>query len=171
MVGRKPKPTAEKELAGNPGKRPLNRNEPQPGGIAKCPPHLDKEAKREWKRVEKELIPLGLLTSVDRAALSAYCVCYSRWVKAEGQIARFGEYVKSSKSGYMIQAPWIGVANKAMELMHKFAAEFGFTPSSRTRLSVEPPSGEQDPFAAFMAASGMADEMTSTNETVCNDRP
>ncbi|HZK10243.1 MAG TPA: phage terminase small subunit P27 family, partial [Clostridia bacterium] len=28
--GRKPKPTALKVLEGNPGKRPLNKNEPQP---------------------------------------------------------------------------------------------------------------------------------------------
>jgi P27 family predicted phage terminase small subunit len=137
-AGRKPKPTAAKELAGNPGKRALNRNEPQPGGIAKCPGHLSKEAKKEWKRVAQELIPLGLLTSVDMAALAAYCVTYARWVKAEAQITKLGEYIKSSKSGYLIQAPWVGVANKAMELMHKFASEFGFTPSSRTRLSVEP---------------------------------
>jgi len=29
MRGRKPKPTARKRLEGNPGKRPLNRAEPQ----------------------------------------------------------------------------------------------------------------------------------------------
>ncbi|MEQ8198694.1 MAG: phage terminase small subunit P27 family, partial [Clostridiaceae bacterium] len=28
--GRKPKPTAIKVLEGNPGKRPLNKNEPKP---------------------------------------------------------------------------------------------------------------------------------------------
>ena len=28
--GRKPKPTAVKELEGNPGKRELNKNEPKP---------------------------------------------------------------------------------------------------------------------------------------------
>ena len=36
--GRKPKPTAIKELEGNPGKRPLNANEPKPERKApRCP--------------------------------------------------------------------------------------------------------------------------------------
>jgi P27 family predicted phage terminase small subunit len=147
-AGRKPKPTAIKELAGNPGKRPLNKNEPKPEGIPACPSQLNAVAKREWTRVSKELIPMGLLTSVDRASLAAYCTVYARWVKAEADITRLGEYIKSSKSGYLIQAPWVGVANKALELMHKFAVEFGFTPSSRTRLSIEPQKQEMnDEFA------------------------
>ncbi|MGH7717148.1 MAG: phage terminase small subunit P27 family, partial [Vulcanimicrobiaceae bacterium] len=32
MAGRKPKPTHLKLVAGNPGKRPPNENEPQPEG-------------------------------------------------------------------------------------------------------------------------------------------
>ena len=39
--GRKPKPTALKVLEGNPGKRPLNENEPiPPKGSIKCPSWL-----------------------------------------------------------------------------------------------------------------------------------
>lgn len=41
--GRKPKPTAIKELEGNPGKRPLNANEPRPERKApRCPAWLDR---------------------------------------------------------------------------------------------------------------------------------
>jgi len=146
--GRKPKPTALKVLAGNPGHRPLNQHEPKPTGIPTCPTQLNTVAKAEWNRVKKELVPLGLLTSVDRAALAAYCTVYARWVKAEAQIEKLGEYIKSSKSSYLIQAPWVGVANKALELMHRYAVEFGFTPSSRSRLSVEPQKQEiNDEFA------------------------
>ncbi len=72
--GPAPKPTRMKVLAGNPGKRPLNRREPQPKpGLPRCPAQLSEEAKREWKRISKELDRLGLLTVLDRAALSAYC--------------------------------------------------------------------------------------------------
>ena len=36
--GRKPKPTVLKELEGNPGRRPLNKNEPKPNKKApRCP--------------------------------------------------------------------------------------------------------------------------------------
>ena len=48
MAGRKPKPTAVKELEGNPGKRKLNRKEPKPDkGMPTCPEWLLPEAKEE----------------------------------------------------------------------------------------------------------------------------
>ena len=38
MAGRKPKPTAMKNLEGNPGKRKLNKDEPVPAkGMPGCP--------------------------------------------------------------------------------------------------------------------------------------
>jgi P27 family predicted phage terminase small subunit len=154
MPGRRPKPTALKALEGNPGKRPLNRSEPKPSGIPKCPSHLDKEAKREWRRISAELIALGLLTSVDRAALAAYCAAYSRWVAAETNVQKHGTVIKSPKSGYPIQNPYLGVANRALDQIRQFAIEFGLTPASRSRLHVDPSKGDQDPFSAFMAELG-----------------
>ena len=66
--GRKPKPTAIKELEGNPGKRELNQNEPKPEKKApRCPTWLEAEAKKEWKRLAKQLEQLGILTEVDMA--------------------------------------------------------------------------------------------------------
>ena len=45
MPGPPPKPTKLKLLAGNPGKRPLNENEPEPEAVApSVPAHLDDEA-------------------------------------------------------------------------------------------------------------------------------
>lgn len=70
--GRKPKPTAIKELEGNPGKRPLNKNEPKPDKKApRCPAWLEEEAKKEWKRTGTMLEQLGLLTEMDMAAFAA----------------------------------------------------------------------------------------------------
>jgi phage terminase small subunit len=72
-------PTALKLLAGNPGHRPLNQNEPKPELVAPtCPSHLSREAKREWRRIVPELEKLGLLTRIDRAALAAYATAYGR---------------------------------------------------------------------------------------------
>ena len=138
-----------KELAGNPGGRPLNQSEPQPTGIPKCPAHLDKAAKQEWRRVSAELIKLGLLTTVDRAALAAYCQSYSRWITAEENLAKFGLVLKSPKSGFPITNPYVAVSNRALDQMRKFAVEFGLTPASRSRLSVQPPA-PADPFEQFM---------------------
>ncbi len=52
--GRKPLPTALKELEGDWGKgrRPLNKDEPKPSqDNVKCPNWLMPEAKKEWKRL------------------------------------------------------------------------------------------------------------------------
>jgi P27 family predicted phage terminase small subunit len=163
MAGRRPKPTALKELQGNPGKRALNKHEPKPGGIPKCPVHLDKDAKREWKRISVELIALGLLTSVDMAALAAYCSAYSRWAAAEKNIQKFGMVIRSKKSGEPVKNPYVLIADAALDHLRKFGTEFGLTPASRSRLQVEPPTVEKDAFTAFMEELGAGD--LETNES------
>ena len=162
MPGRRPKPTALKEIQGNPGKRPLNRNEPKPTGMPTCPSHLDANAKKEWRRISKELIALGLLTAVDRAALAAYCAAYSRWIAAEENLQKFGLVVKAP-SGYPVQNPYVSIANTAWDHMRKYATEFGLTPASRTRLQVEPQKNDTDAFTAFMASIG-ADEIPTNDD-------
>ena len=148
MAGRKPKPTAIKKLQGNPGKRPLNKAEPQPKKeCPDIPSHLDLEAIAEWERIVPELLILGILTRIDRAALAAYCMAYSRWVKAEKLIAEKGTLYKT-KSGNIMTSPALWVANKAMEQMHKFLTEFGMTPSSRSRIKVSVKIAE-DPYEDF----------------------
>ena len=59
IYGPPPQPTALRVLNGNPGRRPLNDREPKPGaGPPRCPPYLDEEAKRQWKR----LLPIVFVT-------------------------------------------------------------------------------------------------------------
>lgn len=154
MRGRKPKPTRLKILTGNPGKRAINRNEPQPrGATPRCPPHLDAGAKAEWRRVSADLKSMGLLTAVDRAALAAYCQAWSRWAAAELKLREFGAVlVRQGKDGQseFYPNPYLAVANVALMHMRSFASEFGMTPSSRTRLAVEP-AREVDPLEEFLA--------------------
>jgi P27 family predicted phage terminase small subunit len=154
MPGRKPKPTALKELSGNPGKRRLNRTQPEFSAGATCPKHLDKIAKVEWKRLSEDLTASGLLTSVDRAVLAGYCDAYSRWVQATTALQAQGLVITSPKSGYPMPNPYVSIANTSLTLMHKFAAEFGFTPSSRSRINVTQPSKtNDDAMTRFMNAA------------------
>lgn len=147
--GPAPKPTVLKILSGNPGKRPINQDEPKPKPIApKCPSWLDKEAKREWKRVAPELERLGLLTIVDGAALAAYCQAYVRWKQAEEIIKREGMTV-TTETGYIMPHPAVKIAEKAQQLIKAFCAEFGLTPSSRSRMSL-PEKREEDEFEEFL---------------------
>jgi len=74
MRGRRPKPTRLKVLTGNPGKRPMNTNEPKPEPtVPECPNELGPVARAEWDRLAAELGKLKILTALDRAALAAYC--------------------------------------------------------------------------------------------------
>jgi P27 family predicted phage terminase small subunit len=134
MQGRKPKPTAMKLLAGNPGKRALNHAEPKPRVVLPRPPeYLSDDEKAKWKLTVKELYPLGLTTTIDKDALAMYCVIFIRWLKAEKMVREKGEIIKTS-AGNIIQNPYLSIANRALEQLNKLGTEFGMTPSSRSRV-------------------------------------
>jgi len=135
MRGRRPKPSRLKVLTGNPGKRPLNMNEPVPNPtVPECPPELGPVAQREWNRLVGELAALRLITNLDRAALAAYCAAYALWAEATEAIQKYGAMVKSP-SGYPMQSPYVAIVNRQTEIMMRIASEFGFTPASRSRIS------------------------------------
>ena len=148
MPGPPPKPTAIKIATGNPGKRPLNRHEPKPGGIAVCPRHLPKIAKREFRRVNRELKVLGLSTALDNVPLAIYAEAYARWVEAKANVAKYGMVIKTSNGNPIIN-PYQSVVTRAEETIYRFAIQFGFTPAARTSLTVEPPSTTANPWADF----------------------
>lgn len=135
--GRKPIPTAVKMLEGNPGKRNLNVKEPQPAKKApRCPVWLEDEAKKEWKRMAKQLEQLGILTDIDMAAFAGYCQAYARWKEAEEFITQHGTIVKTP-SGYWQQVPQVSIAQTYLKIMNKFCEQFGLTPSARSRLATD----------------------------------
>ena len=147
--GRKPKPTSLKLLQGNPGKRPMNENEPKPEPKLPSPPnHLSKEARKEWRRSGAFLLQLGLISDLDRAAFAAYCTAYGRWIEAEEALRTYGVMIKSP-SGFPMQSPYLAVANKAMDQMRSLLSEFGMSPATRTRVSALPPN-EPDEFELLM---------------------
>ena len=153
---RETKPTKLKLLTGTARAHRINPHEPQPKvARPKAPGHLTEAALAEWDRIIVELVALGILTNLDRGALAAYCQAYGRWSAAEKALARMADHdavtdglIVKTKSGNLIQNPLVGAANKAMADMVRYAAEFGLTPSARTRVT-----GMSDaapnPFAAF----------------------
>ena len=133
-AGRKPKLTAMKLLEGNPGGRKLNKREPKANsGIPVCPNWLLPEAKNEWKRLAKKLHQMGILTVSDRTTFAAYCQSYARWREANEHLEHEGS-VCYTKNGFEQPSAWVGIANTNQKLMMQAAAEFGLTPSVRSRL-------------------------------------
>src|SRR5262245_28250904 len=136
--GSAPKPTILKVLAGNPGKRPLNANEPKPtAGKPKCPAWLDAEAKRKWRELVPELDRIGLLTVVDGDALAVYCEAWSCFRRACESLTVNGDTF-TTDNGYLMPRPEVAIRNAARDTLKKFAALFGLDPSSRSRLAVAP---------------------------------
>lgn len=138
-AGRKPKATALRILEGNPGHRPLNKSEPKPNPVAPTRPEwLLPEAALEWDRVTPVLERMGLLTIVDGVALAIYCQSLARYVAAEAQIEQYGSVLKTA-SGYVQPSPYVAISRQSAQAVRAFCTEFGFTPSSRGRMSVGEP--------------------------------
>ena len=143
--GRKPKPAKLHLLHGN--KHKVKDNTPiLDSQIPDMPDFLSEEAIEEWNIMAPELDAVGLLSTIDKAALSAYCQAYGRWRKVEKLLNQTGvvykKKVKNKETGEMedtgelLTNPLLWIANRAMEQMRQFSTEFGMTPSSRSRVAV-----------------------------------
>lgn len=136
MRGRKPQPTALRVLRGNPGRRPLPTDEPQPEAVVSLEPPdwLDPEAQEEWRRLAPMLVKLGVLTQSDTAALIAYCEAWATWKGATQKIRQFGMVIKGKEGDLPIVSPYVKIAHNALMHMRGLLVEFGMTPSSRGRV-------------------------------------
>lgn len=99
--------------------------------------------------MSRELHKLGLLTTLDKTVFAIYCQSWSAWVQAVKKLSETGPLIKSP-SGYPIQNPYLAVKNKAEDQMMKSLTELGMSPSSRTRIKVQP-NKEKDQFEEFLS--------------------
>lgn len=145
MPGRKAKPTAIKIAENNPGKRPLNLNEPQPRKVRpKLPAHLSTAARVQWRRVLAVLAPTGVITEAEADLLAVYCESYARYVQALTELQprtgenglRTGGLIVLNDKGSPMRNPLLKVADDAEKTMLRCMSELGMSPSSRARLSV-----------------------------------
>lgn len=158
--GPKPKPTRLKKLAGNPGKRKLNRREPLPAaGTPGCPAWLTEAAREEWRRVVPELEQLGLLTHLDQQPLACYCQAVADAGDARAQIEAEGTTFTTEK-GYVGKHPAVTRFAEACARIKQFAAEFGFTPSSRSRITLPEPPAAPDPLDAMLLGVAATEKTT-----------
>ncbi len=138
--GPKPLPNNVHQLRGNPSKKTAAQFRDgvnAPTEIPDCPRHLKGPAQKEWKRVTVELEKLGLVSKIDRAALAMYCTAWGRYVHAEEKLLELGDdgLIETTPNGFQVQGPWLNIANKAMDQCKSFLAEFGMSPSSRSRVT------------------------------------
>ncbi len=144
--GPKPLPSNVHRLRGNPSKKPTGElldDVRPPVEIPGCPSHLLPDARKEWRRITPLLKDLGLIAKIDMAALAVYCQAYGKWRQAELRIREMNErdpvklpgLIGVTPSGYEQMSVWLQISNRAVEQMHKFLAEFGMSPSARSRVT------------------------------------
>jgi P27 family predicted phage terminase small subunit len=171
--GRKPKPTVLKLVTGNPGHRPINLAEPKPRHErTSAPAHVTDGARETWGYVTAILDDMGLLTKADSLALEALCEALNdlrdaraalarpiigrrtdkeTGLEIEWVIAEAGErrYVSFGKDGVMVRPrPEMAMIADADRRIKAWLAEFGLTPSARSRVKTEA-QAEEDPSACY----------------------
>lgn len=153
MRGRKPTPTALKLIAGKPGHRPLPVNEPRPvGDLLAPPPELTADENEIW-RYAIEHAPRGLLRLLDLKLFLGWVLAaaevdlaermlreHGREVKKGGDqritINPDGTQVKTVRSVTMVLSNWVKIRREAFQRMMKATSELGFSPTSRSRITL-----------------------------------
>lgn len=143
--GPKPLPKNVHLLRGNPSKLgvgQLHDDFQAPVEIPDCPPHLQAEARREWKRITGLLEQYGGVSQLDRAALARYCSAWAEWLFCEKKISALNKadpdksagLVSTTPSGYLQQSVWVQLRNNAEARMKKVEDDFAMNWASRSRV-------------------------------------
>lgn len=148
MAGRKPLPTTVKKLKGTLQKCRTNPNEPQPkGDLVEPPEYMADGAKSAW-RYAIDCAPPHLLRRLDMSVLEVWACAADLYRKAQAGIGKTGLLIKAPSTGVPMQSPYLAIANKQAQIMTKAATEMGFTPASRSRITLPmEPANDIDPWA------------------------
>ncbi|MBF4406126.1 phage terminase small subunit P27 family, partial [Vibrio anguillarum] len=124
--GRRSKPTAKKELAGNPGKRELNKSEPNFGLVTNvmCPEWLGDYGRELWETIVPLLCREKVLSGTDIQNVEVYCSAYHQFRECEDNIKQFGLVVTGATGG-PIKNPALTAKNEAIKQMSSFGAMLG----------------------------------------------
>lgn len=133
--GRRPKPTAKKLLAGNPGKRALNKNEPDFGLVHNidCPFWMGEYGRQLWETIAPELCKERILAATDIQNLEVYCSAYEQFRQAEDDVAKNGVTVTGAMGG-VVKNPALTAKKEAVSMMASYGGMLGLDPSSRQRM-------------------------------------
>jgi P27 family predicted phage terminase small subunit len=131
MAGRPPIPTALKIMRGNPGHRPLPKDEPKPEVIEPTrPANLSPRAIQEWERMVPILMRMKVLTEADGQALGMLCNDIADLDEVTDQIRQTGWLVAGGRN------PLTAVQSDLNRRVVMALREFGMGPASRTKVHV-----------------------------------
>jgi P27 family predicted phage terminase small subunit len=150
MTGRKPLPAVVKKIKGTLQKCRTNPREPRPTGALCTPPeYMSDSAKEAWNYAVANSPP-GLLSPLDGAVLERWSNCSGLYREALSKINRAGVsgMIIKTPSGILRRSPLMDVIRDLALEMKGYEAEMGFTPASRSRISMPTESlNDRDPWA------------------------
>jgi len=136
-----------KLVTGNPGKRALNKQEPDPDYLCDLTPPawLDAGAADVWNDIAPKLRAAKVLTEIDVQLLAMGCISiaqYRQAVKRTGESLVKAKIIESEdgkaiESGEQIN-PWFIVQSMSFKQASAVFKEFGMSPAARTRIAVQP---------------------------------
>lgn len=154
-MGRSAKPIVLQLLEGNKGKYSKAQLEerlekesaiqPNTDNI-KPPSWLSPFAKREFRKMVKELLEVDLITNVDVNAMAFYCDAYSKYVECTKVIQEEGlmvEYTNKAAETNKVPHPLLTKQKGLFEQMKSLSIEFGLTPAARAKIAI-PKSSEKE---------------------------
>lgn len=151
MAGRKKKPVELKMIEGTYRKDRDNPLAPKVTGDLVSPPTYFSEAQSDVWKYAIENAPKGLLKKLDISILEIWVTAYVTYRESYAMVQEMGQVI-NSPSGYPLVNPYLSNMNKQATIMMKAASELGFTPTSRSKVSVEQNNTEQDPWAVIANA-------------------
>jgi P27 family predicted phage terminase small subunit len=130
-------------------------------GLPKCPAYLRRNARARtaWNFWRAELQRMDLDRRPDRPMLEGACIAYAEAVACFQLVEKQGRVIprraRDASGNWvvvgMVAHPGVRQRNQALLIMRAFCSEFGLSPISRTRLSVENPGEEEDDLTALLS--------------------
>jgi P27 family predicted phage terminase small subunit len=129
-------------------------------GLPSCPDHLKGLARKAWRFWVGELVGMGLDKRPDAMMLEGACASYQTYVRMHQRVDEQGELVakkeRNPTTGQMevvdVRAhPGLAIRDRALMQMKAFCSEFGLSPVSRVRLSVDNQDGATEDLWALLS--------------------
>ncbi len=164
LRGPPPKPNVVRLLTGNAARRPINLSDGINPDVAvpDAPSWLCRDGLKEWKRITVELEAIGLISRLDRAALTLYCQTWGQLCLLERaflaqqkgmvekgreagmdlDVAAMRAFFAATPSGFVRQAPLYRQISELREECNRYLAAFGLSPTARMRVKASAGQGE-----------------------------
>jgi len=137
-AGRPPKPTSVLKSGGGFRKDRHGHREhtPESGTTIEKPSWLAGDASDFWDRNLPKLETMGILDGIDESQLAGLATAWANWRKEQS------DYESGTGHIYKVANAW--------NMFDKIGSKFGFSPTERAKLAIEPPSDELDPFEEWL---------------------